>query len=46
MIAALADAICRLAAAHPRWELAISCVLATALLVIIWTWAELLERAS
>jgi hypothetical protein len=46
MIAALADAICRLASAHPRWELFISGVLAAALLGIIWIWAERLERAS
>jgi hypothetical protein len=43
---ALLDAINRLAAAHPRWELFISCVLAAALLVVIWTWAELWERES
>jgi hypothetical protein len=46
MITALADAISRLAAAHPRWELFISGVLAAALLGVIWAWAERLERAS
>jgi hypothetical protein len=40
------DALCRLAAAHPRWELFISGVLAAALLGVIWTWAERLERVS
>jgi hypothetical protein len=37
------DAIARLAAAHPRWELFISGVLAAALLGVIWAWAERLE---
>jgi hypothetical protein len=46
MITALADSISRLAAAHPRWELFLSGVLAAALLVVIWAWAERLERAS
>jgi hypothetical protein len=40
------DAISRVAAAHPRWELFISVVLTAALLGIIWTWAERLDRPS
>jgi hypothetical protein len=43
---AILDAISSLAPAHPRWELFISAVLTAALLGIIWTWAERLERAS
>jgi hypothetical protein len=45
-MSALLDAISRLAAAHPRWELFISGVLAAALLGVIWAWAERLERVS
>jgi hypothetical protein len=45
-VTAILDAISRLANAHPRWELFISGVLAAALLVVIWAWAERLERTS
>jgi hypothetical protein len=43
---AILDAISSLGAAHPRWELFISVVLAAALLGVIWAWAERLERSS
>jgi hypothetical protein len=37
------DAICRLAAADPRWALVISGVLVAALLGVLWAWALELE---
>jgi hypothetical protein len=43
---ALLDTICRLAAADPRWALAISGVLVAALLGVLWAWAEEWERPS
>jgi hypothetical protein len=43
---AILDAICRLAAADPRWALFVSGVLIAALLGVIWAWAERLERVS
>jgi F0F1-type ATP synthase assembly protein I len=46
MIAALADAVCRFAAADPLSALFISGVLIAALLGIAWGWVERLERPS
>jgi RsiW-degrading membrane proteinase PrsW (M82 family) len=46
LLDAILGAICRFAAADPRWALFISGVLAAALLGVIWAWAERLERPS
>jgi hypothetical protein len=42
----LLDAICRAAAADPRWALVISGVLIAALLGVLWAWSEEWRGAS
>jgi hypothetical protein len=40
------DAICRFAAADPRWALFVSGVLIAALLGVLWAWSEAWRGAS